>query len=84
LVDKELVHRRVNWDPTPIPHLPMTVHVNAWPSRSKELAGRLNNRLFPATTIVRSIEMDADLVACHELTGPSATSNAAEKMQARA
>lgn len=80
LVDKELVHRRVNWDPTPIPHLPMTVHVNTWPSRSKELAGRLNNRLFPATTIVRSIEMDADLVACYERTGPSATSNEAEKM----
>jgi len=83
LVDKELVHRRVNWDPTPIPHLPMTVHVNTWPSRSKELAGRLNNRLFPATTIVRSIEMDADLVACYERTEPSATSNAAEKMLAR-
>ena len=80
LVDKELVHRRVNWDPTPIPHLPMTVHVNTWPSRSKELAGRLNNRLFPATTIVRSIEMAADLVACYELTGLRATSNAAEKM----
>jgi len=84
LVDKGLVHRRVNRDPTPIPHLPMTVHINTWPSRSKELAGRLNNRLLPATTIVRSIEMDADLVACYELTGPSAISNVAEKMQARA
>lgn len=81
LVDKKLVHRRVNWDPTPIPQLPMTVHVNTWPSRSKELAGRLNNRLFPATTIVRSIEMDADLVACYEHTGSSASSNASEKMQ---
>ncbi len=81
LVDKELVHRRVNWDPTPIPHLPMIVHVNTWPSRSKGLAGRLNNRLLPATTIVKSIEMDANFVAYNEHTGPSATSNVAEQMQ---
>ena len=63
LVDDQPVHRRVNWDPTPIPQLPMTLHVNTWPSRSRELAGRLNNRLLPATTVVPSISVDATLSA---------------------
>lgn len=62
LVDDHLVHKRVEWDPTPIPHLPMAVHVNAWPSRSKELAGRLSDRRLPATTFVRSIALEAQLV----------------------
>ena len=60
-VDGQLVHRRVNWAPTPIPHLPMTLHVNAWPSRSRELAGRLARRYLPAATHVRSILVDANL-----------------------
>lgn len=58
-VDDELVHRRVNWDPTPIPHLPMTLHVNTWPTRSRELAGRLTLRAMPASAIVRRIAVDA-------------------------
>jgi beta-glucanase (GH16 family) len=62
LVDDRLVHERVNWDPTPIPHLPMTLHVNAWPSRSRELAGRLADRRLPATVVVRSISTKATLV----------------------
>jgi len=32
IVDNRVVHRRVLWDPTPIPHLPMTLHVNTWPT----------------------------------------------------
>jgi GR25 family glycosyltransferase involved in LPS biosynthesis/beta-glucanase (GH16 family) len=60
-VDNRLVHRRVNWNPTPIPHLPMTLHVNAWPTRSKELAGRLKARLLPAEMVVRSIVIDSVL-----------------------
>lgn len=63
MVDGKLVHRRVNWDPTPIPHLPMSLHVNTWPSRSKELSGRLNKRRLPATTIVSSIAMDSNQIA---------------------
>lgn len=62
LVDDQLVHRRVIWDPTPIPHLPMTLHVNSWPSRSTQLAGRINNRLLPAITIVGSIGLTANCV----------------------
>jgi beta-glucanase (GH16 family) len=62
LVDDNLVHRRAIWDPTPIPHLPMTLHVNSWISRSTKLAGRINNRRLPATTIVGSIALEANAV----------------------
>jgi hypothetical protein len=55
LVDDLLVHRRVLWDPTPIPHLPMKLHFNAWPSRASQLAGRLNTRRLPAMAQVQSI-----------------------------
>jgi GR25 family glycosyltransferase involved in LPS biosynthesis len=60
-VDDRLVHERVNWDPTPIPHLPMSVHVNLWPSRSRELAGRLAKRQLPAKAMVKSIAIEATL-----------------------
>jgi hypothetical protein len=62
LVDDNLVHKRAIWDPTPIPHLPMTLHVNSWLSRSAKLAGRINNRRLPATTIVGSIALEANSV----------------------
>jgi beta-glucanase (GH16 family) len=62
-VDQKLVHRRATWDPTPIPHLPMTLHVNTWPARSRKLAGNLNLRALPASAIVRRVTVytyDAD------------------------
>jgi len=59
-VDKRLVHRRVDWNPTPIPHLPMAFHVNIWPTRSKELAGRLASHRLPTSTLVKSIELNAN------------------------
>ena len=59
-VDNHLVHRRVDWDPTPIPHLPMALHVNVWPTRSKELAGQLASRRLPTTTFISSIELEAN------------------------
>lgn len=59
-VDDHLVHRRVLWDPTPIPDLPMTLHVNTWPTRSEELAGRLVSESLPAVTAVRRIAVDAN------------------------
>ena len=62
LVDNRLVHRRDDWGPTPIPHLPMALHVNAWPSSSKELAGRLTSRRLPTTTFIRSIALEGNLV----------------------
>lgn len=59
LVDGRVVHRRVLWDPTPIPHLPMTLHVNTWPTRSRELAGRLVLHALPARARVQRIAVDA-------------------------
>lgn len=59
LVDDRLVHRRVLWDPTPLPHLPMKLHVNTWPSRSTQFAGGLSNRRLPAMTHVQSISVEA-------------------------
>lgn len=59
LVDDLLVHRRVLWNPTPIPHLPMKLHFNAWPPRSFDLAGRLKTRKLPAMAHVRSIRVSA-------------------------
>ncbi|MBH2004031.1 MAG: family 16 glycosylhydrolase [Sphingobacteriia bacterium] len=60
LVDDKLVHRRSIWDPTPIPNLPMTFHVNSWLTRSKQLAGRIKNRCLPATIIVGKIALEAN------------------------
>jgi GR25 family glycosyltransferase involved in LPS biosynthesis len=57
-VDRKLVHRRAIWNPTPIPHLPMTLHVNTWPTASRELAGRLAFRALPTSAIVRRIAVD--------------------------
>lgn len=61
-VDNHLVHRRVDWDPTPVPHLPMAFHINIWPTRSKELAGRLVNRKLPTSISINSIVLDANQI----------------------
>ena len=62
LVDDKMVHKRTIWDPTPIPHLPMTFHVNTWVSRSTQLAGRINNQRLPATIIIKEINLTANKV----------------------
>jgi len=62
LVDNQLVHRRAVWDPTPIPHLPLTLHVNSWITRSTELAGRVNCKQLPSTTVVESILLETNSV----------------------
>lgn len=49
LVDGRVVHERVGWDPTPIPHLDMRLHVNLWAPRSSELAGPLDREALPST-----------------------------------
>jgi GR25 family glycosyltransferase involved in LPS biosynthesis len=54
-VDQRLVHCRTIWDPTPIPHLPMKLHVNTWPTRSRELGGRLALHALPASAFLRRI-----------------------------
>ena len=61
-VDGRLAHERVNWEPTPVPHLPMQFNVNLWHTRSEELAGRLAGGDLPAHTEVRAIEIHAQSV----------------------
>ncbi len=67
LVDDRLIHERFNWDPTPIPQLPMFLHVNLWPSRSRELSGRLALHRLPATAVVSSIAVEANLATSQYL-----------------
>jgi beta-glucanase (GH16 family) len=57
LVDGQVAHERVLWDPTPIPDLPMEFNVNLWNSRSKALAGRLNTDRLPAATEIKAISV---------------------------
>ncbi len=59
-VDGRIAYERVNWDPTPIPHLPMQFNVNLWHSRSEELAGKLHRGDLPAQTELRAIEVHAN------------------------
>ncbi len=56
-VDGRLVHERVQWGPTPIPHQAMEFNVNLWHSRSTELAGRLDSHRLPAHARVRDIRI---------------------------
>lgn len=56
-VDGNIVHERVGWDPTPIPHLPMRLHANLWAPRSEQLSGRIDNEKLPSTAYFRSISV---------------------------
>jgi hypothetical protein len=56
-VDGRLVYERLDWDPTPIPHLPMQLQFNLWRSRSRELAGRLDHTALPATSELRAVHV---------------------------
>jgi GR25 family glycosyltransferase involved in LPS biosynthesis len=59
LVDGSVVHERVSWDPTPIPHLPMHLHANLWAPRSENLAGCIDAVLLPATAGLRNVSIRA-------------------------
>ena len=58
-VDGSIVHSRSNWQPTPIPHLPMKFHLNCWPSASHELAGKMNLKLLPTKALIKSVHIFA-------------------------
>ena len=58
-VDGRIVCKRVIWEPTPIPHLPMQFNVNLWPSRSKRLAGRLATSDLPTQSFIRNIAVQS-------------------------
>lgn len=57
LVDGKLVHERVGWSPTPIPHLPMRLHANLWAPRSQELAGKMDENALPAKATFRNLSI---------------------------
>jgi GR25 family glycosyltransferase involved in LPS biosynthesis len=59
LIDGSIVHERVGWDPTPIPHLSMRVHANLWAPRSEELAGRIDERALPSTAAFKNVLVTA-------------------------
>ncbi|ESY39216.1 glycoside hydrolase [Mesorhizobium sp. LNJC384A00] len=56
-VDGKVVHERVGWDPTPIPHLPMRLHANLWAPRSEKLAGQVDKATLPSTAAFRNISV---------------------------
>lgn len=55
-VDDQLVHERANWEPTPIPHLPMQFNINLWASRSRRLGGRVRDNQLPTESRVRRVK----------------------------
>jgi GR25 family glycosyltransferase involved in LPS biosynthesis len=57
IVDGAVVHERVGWDPTPIPHLGMRVHGNLWAPRSVALAGSVDHRALPAAAAFRNVRV---------------------------
>jgi hypothetical protein len=57
IVDGQLIHERVLWDPTPIPDLPMQFNVNLWNSRSSKVAGKLNANGLPTHAEIRSMRV---------------------------
>jgi len=57
LIDGMIVHERVSWDPTPIPHLDMRLHANLWAPRSEELAGRIDESTLPAAAAFRNVRV---------------------------
>jgi GR25 family glycosyltransferase involved in LPS biosynthesis len=56
-VDGHVVYERVQWDPTPIPNLPMEFNVNIWYSRSKGLAGEIDQTKLPTHSKIKSIQI---------------------------
>jgi GR25 family glycosyltransferase involved in LPS biosynthesis len=56
-VDGRIVHERMGWDPTPLPHLPMRLHANLWAPRSEELAGLINNDALPSTATFKNVSV---------------------------
>ena len=57
LVDGKVVHNRVGWDPTPIPHLPMRLHANLWAPRSEELAGTMDENALPSSATFKNVSI---------------------------
>lgn len=57
-VDDRLIHVRRDGRPTPIPHLPMRLHLNVWPICSEELAGPFTGKELPVSADIKSVAID--------------------------
>lgn len=58
-VDGRIVHERVGWEPTPLPHLPMRLHANLWAPRSDEFAGRVDASALPSRATFKNLSVRA-------------------------
>jgi hypothetical protein len=56
-VDGKVVHERMSWEPTPIPHLPLHLHGNLWAPRSEELSGRIDEDALPVSAGFRNVSI---------------------------
>lgn len=56
-IDGQSVHKRLLWNPTPIPDLPMEFNINLWHSRSRELAGSLDISQIPAKAEIKTVRI---------------------------
>jgi beta-glucanase (GH16 family) len=56
-VDEKLVYKRSNWEPTPIPHLPMKFHINLWPSIARGLVGKVNKKMLPVAVDIKTVSL---------------------------
>lgn len=56
-VDDALVHRRRAGRPTPIPHLPMRLHLNLWANCSEALVGPVDRAALPAVATFREVRV---------------------------
>lgn len=57
-VDGCVVHQRQQWNPTPVPDLPMELNANLWATNSRELAGKFTVEELPVTAKLRRIQVD--------------------------
>jgi GR25 family glycosyltransferase involved in LPS biosynthesis len=83
LVDGRVVHERVGWDPTPLPHLPMRLHANLWAPRSEELAGSIDNNALPSTATFRNVSVRGASTRSSFRRGISASCGATASTSAR-
>ena len=57
-VDNKLIHKRILWEPTPIPNQPMKLFCSIWSSESNDLAGILNENNLPQVNEIKSISIE--------------------------
>lgn len=60
LVDGVVVHHRAQWNPTPVPNMPMELNINLWNTSAESLAGRFDDRDKSETDAhIRSVRVES-------------------------